>query len=194
MSVKYAIGTYQDLSIYYLQLVLRGAPCSMCTYIETVTLRIENESKMSGSGRLRGKIRHQKCIDLWKTVMSLIFSIVKIYRGWKYHLNFENQHWFKNQGVNTHVPFGLKSYLELCSLNFASFFYTETQPSFVIRRWYPHSYCQWHEEDLSDSWIKDTRWKVMVVLWCWTLHCFTLQSLHLDWWYFLHCGNDFWQI
>ena len=44
---------------------------------------------------------HQKCIDCWKTVMSVIFSIVKKYRGWKYHWNFENQHWVKNQGVNT---------------------------------------------------------------------------------------------
>ena len=59
----------------------------------------------------------------------------------------------------------------------------------------PHSCCQWHEEDLSDSLIKDTRWKVKVILWYWTLHRFhiqTLQSLQLDWWYFLHCGNYFW--
>ena len=37
----------------------------------------------------------------------------KIYggRGWKYHWNFENQHWVKNQCVK--IPFGLKNYLEL---------------------------------------------------------------------------------
>ena len=48
--------------------------------------------------------------------------------------------------------------------------------------------------DLSNSWIKDTRWKVMIILGYWTLHHFhtqTLLSLHLDWWYFLRCGNDF---
>ena len=69
---------------------------------------------------------------------------------------------------------------------------------FVIQWWYHHSYCcQWHKEDLSNSWIKDTRWKVMIILGYWTLHHFhtqTLQSLHLNWWYFLRCGNDFWQI
>ena len=84
-----------------------------------------------------------------------------------------------------------------CSLNFTSFLCTETHPSFVIRWWYHHSCCQWHKEDLSNSWIKDTRWKVMIILWYWTLHHFhtqTLQSLHLDWWYFLRCGNDFWRI
>ena len=83
------------------------------------------------------------------------------------------------------------------SLNFASFLCNETQSFFFIRWWYPHSCCQWHEEDLSDSLIKDTRWKVMVILWYWTFHCFqtqTLQSLQLNWWYFLHCSNDFWQI
>ena len=48
--------------------------------------------------------RHEKWIDHWKPVMSLIFSIVKKYRGWKYHWNFENQHWVKNQGVNTLWP------------------------------------------------------------------------------------------
>ena len=84
-----------------------------------------------------------------------------------------------------------------CSLNFVSFLCTETHPSFVIRWWYHHSCCQWHKEDLSNSWIKDTRWKVIIILGYWTLHHFhtqTLQSLHLDWWYFLRCGNDFWQI
>ena len=84
-----------------------------------------------------------------------------------------------------------------CSLNFASFLCTGTHPSFVIRWWYHHSCCQWHKEDLSNSWIKDTRWKVMIILGYWTLHHFhtqTLQSLHLDWWYFIRCGNDFWQI
>ena len=84
-----------------------------------------------------------------------------------------------------------------CSFNFASFLCTETRPSFVIRWWYPHSCCQWHKEDLSDSWIKDTRWKVMVILGYWTLHRFhtqTQQSLHTDWWYFLRCGNGFWRI
>ena len=83
------------------------------------------------------------------------------------------------------------------SLNFTSFLCTETHPSFVIRWWYHHSCCQWHKEDLSNSWIKDTRWKVMIILGYWTLHHFhtqTLQSLHLEWWYFLRCGNDFWQI
>ena len=89
---------------------------------------------------------------------------------------------------------GNKGKCQTCSLNFASFVCTETQPSFVIRWWYPHSHCQWYEADLSDSWIKDTRWKVLVILWYWTLHRFhtqMLQSLHLDWWYILHCGNDF---
>ena len=64
-------------------------------------------------------------------------------------------------------------------------------------RWYPNSCCQWHADDLSDSLIKDIRWKVMVILWYWTLHRFhtqTLQSSRLDWWYFLHWGNDFWLI
>ena len=92
---------------------------------------------------------------------------------------------------------GNKGKCQTCSLNFASFFCTETQPSFVIRWWYPHSCWQWHDEDLSDSWIKDTKWKVMVILWYWTLYHFNtqrLQSSHLDWWYFLYCGNDFWQI
>ena len=63
--------------------------------------------------------------------------------------------------------------------------------------WYHHSCCQWHKEDLSNSWIKDTRWKVMIILGYWTLHHFhtqTLQSLHLDWWYFRRWGNDFWRI
>ena len=40
----------------------------------------------------------------------------------------------------------------MSNLNFASFLYTET--SFVIQCWYPHLCCQWHEEGLSDSWIK----------------------------------------
>ena len=47
------------------------------------------------------------------------------------------------------------------------------------------------------SWIKDTKWKVMVILGYWTLHHFhtqTQQSLHIDRWYFLRCGNDFWRI
>ena len=75
-----------------------------------------------------------------------------------------------------------------------SFLCTETHPSFVIRWWYHHSCCKWHKEDLSNSWIKDTRWKVMIILGYWTLHHFhtqTLQSFQLDWWYFLRCGNDF---
>ena len=83
------------------------------------------------------------------------------------------------------------------SLNFASFLCNKIHPSFVIRWWYHHSCCQWHKEDLSNSWIKDTRWKVTIILGYWTLHHFhtqTLQSLHLDWWYFLRCGNDFWRI
>ena len=63
-----------------------------------------------------------------------------------------------------------------CSFNFASFLCTETRPSFVIRWWYPHSCCQWHKEDLSDSWNKDTRWKVMDILWYWTLHHFHTQT------------------
>ena len=77
---------------------------------------------------------------------------------------------------------------QTCSLNFAWFLCTEAHPSFVIRWWYHHSCCQWHKEDLSNSWIKDTRWKVMIILGYWTLHHFhtqTLHSLHLDWWYFL---------
>ena len=48
--------------------------------------------------------------------------------------------------------------------------------------WYHHSCCQWHKEDLANSWIKYTRWKVMIILGYWTLHHFhtqTLQSLHL---------------
>ena len=36
--------------------------------------------------------------------MSSIFSIATKYRGWKYHWNFENQHWVQNQGVNTLWP------------------------------------------------------------------------------------------
>ena len=83
------------------------------------------------------------------------------------------------------------------NFNLTSFLCTETRPFFVIRWWYPHSCCQWHKEDLSDSWTKDTRWKVMVILGYWTLHNFhtqTQQSLHIDWWYFLRCGNDFWRI
>ena len=75
---------------------------------------------------------------------------------------------------------------------------SEVGSSPVFSVWgYPHSYCQWHKEDLSDSWIKDTRWKVMVILGYWTLHYFhtqTQQSLHIDWWYFLRYGNDFWRI
>ena len=51
-----------------------------------------------------------------------------------------------------------------------------TRTSFVIRWWYPHSCCQWHKKDLSDSWIKDTRWKVMVILGYWTLHHFHTQT------------------
>ena len=54
---------------------------------------------------------------------------------------------------------GYKEKYQTCSLNFASFLCDETQPFFVIR-WC----CQWHEDDLSDSLIKDTRWKVMVIL------------------------------
>ena len=106
--------------------------------------------------------------------------------------------------IHTYVVYNLRRTLYdmgekrlTCSFNFASFLCTETHPSFVIRWWYPHSCCQWHEEDLSDSWIKDTRWKVMVILGYWTLHHFhtqTQQSLHIDWWYFLRCGNDFWRI
>ena len=64
------------------------------------------------------------------------------------------------------------------SFNFESFLCTETRLSFVIRWWYPHSCCQWHKEDLSDSWIKDTRWKVMVILGYWTLHHFHTQTQH----------------
>ena len=92
---------------------------------------------------------------------------------------------------------GNKGKYKTCSLNFASFLWYETQPFSVKRWWYPNSCCQWHEEDLSDSLIKDTRWKAMVILWYWTLHRFhtqTLQSSRLDWWYFLHWGNDFWLI
>ena len=33
--------------------------------------------------------------------MSCLFSIEKKYRGWIYHWYFENQHWVKNQCVNT---------------------------------------------------------------------------------------------
>ena len=36
---------------------------------------------------------------------------------------------------------------------------------YFVKRWC----CQWHEEDLSDSLTKDTKWKVMVILWYWTL-------------------------
>ena len=59
---------------------------------------------------------HQKCIDRWKTVMSSIFSIAKKYRGWKYHWNFENQHWVQNQGVNTLWPKKLSGALNRRSL------------------------------------------------------------------------------
>ena len=63
--------------------------------------------------------------------------------------------------------------LELCIVSLR----TWTQPFFVIRWWYPNSCCQWHEEDLSESLIKDTRWKVMVILGYWTLHHFHTQTL-----------------
>ena len=58
--------------------------------------------------------RHQKCIDRWKTVMLSFFSIAKKYRGWKYHWNFENQHWVQNQGVNTLWPKKLSGALLNC--------------------------------------------------------------------------------
>ena len=49
------------------------------------------------------RVNQDQCTDRWRTAMLPIFSIAKkIYRGWKYHWNIENQHWVKNQGVNTH--------------------------------------------------------------------------------------------
>ena len=99
------------------------------------------------------------------------------------------------QEKDPYLILGNKGKYQTCSLNFTSFLCDETQQFFSIRRWYPHSCCQWHEEDLSYSLIKDTRWKVMVILWYWTLqrfHIQTLQSSQLDSCYFLHCGNDFW--
>ena len=83
---------------------------------------------------------------------------------------------------------GAKVNVKLAACTLCSFC-TKTQPSFVKRRWYSHSCCQWHDEDPSDIWIIDTRWKVMVVLEYWTLRHFktqTLQLLDQDWWYFLH--------
>ena len=75
----------------------RKLKCSVCTEEKVLKLSMGNTKAIY----LR---RHQKCLDCWKTVMSSIFSIAKKYRGWKYHWHFENQHWFKNQGVNTLWP------------------------------------------------------------------------------------------
>ena len=86
--------------------------------------------------------------------------------------------------IHTYVVYDSRTIWFLgTKVNFASFLCTETHPSFVIRWWYPHSCCQWHKEYLSNSWIKDIRWKVMIILGYWTLHHFhtqTLQSLRLD--------------
>ena len=50
---------------------------------------------------------------------------------------------------------GIKGKCQTCSFEFDLFFCTETQPSFVIRWWYPHSCCQLHEDDLPVSpWSK----------------------------------------
>ena len=110
----------------------------------------------------------------------------------RFYCNEDNSHiCFLWPERDSYLIWGNKGKCRTCSLNFASFLSLETQLSFVIRWWYPHTSCQWHEEDFSDSWIKYTRWKVMAILWYWTLHRFdtqTLQSLHLDWWYILHCG------
>ena len=53
------------------------------------------------------QIRH------FKTVIFRL-SIAKNYRGWKYFLKFENQHWVKNQGVNTHWTQKLSGALLIC--------------------------------------------------------------------------------
>ena len=50
-------------------------------------------------------------IGHFKTVIFRL-SIAKNYRGWKYFLKFENQHWVKNQGVNTHWTQKLSGALE----------------------------------------------------------------------------------
>ena len=70
------------------------------------------------------------------------------------------QHIFVYVIIHTYVVFeprgvylilGNKGKYQTCSFNFASFLCDETQPFFVIR-----CCCQWHEDDLSDSLIKDT--------------------------------------
>ena len=48
------------------------------------------------------RVRQDQCTNRLWTAMSPIFKIANKYRGWKYHWNIENQHWVKNQGVNTH--------------------------------------------------------------------------------------------
>ena len=109
--------------------------------------------------------------------------------------HYDNSHILSMTREGPYMIFGEKG--KLVALTLHRFLCTGTRPSFVIRWWYPHACCQWHKEDLSDSWIKDTRWKVMVIFGYWTLHHFhtqTQQSLHIDWWYFLRCGNDFWRI
>ena len=71
-----------------------------------------------------------------------------------------------NHYANSHI---CCLWLEKHPVSFLGTKGTETHPSFVIRWWYMyhHSCCQWHKEDLSNSWIKDTRWTVMNILGYW---------------------------
>ena len=68
--------------------------------------------------------------------------------------------WLKKDPI---WSWGTKENIKLAA--WTLFLCDETQPFFAIR-----CCCQWHEEDLSDILIKDTRWKVMVILYYWTLH------------------------
>ena len=75
---------------------------------------------------------------------------------------------------------------QTCSWNFASFLCIEPQPSLL----YDDDTLIHAANDMKKTFVlvgsKDTRSKMMVILWHWTLHWFhtqTLQSLHTDWWY-----------
>ena len=176
---------FKKLVFFFRQIFLKSIYFSSCKIPENqestslmVTNKVMSYTDYTMTPSIQ-KVFIATCICIWSTmyIIMLIHTYV-VYDSRRTLFDFWEQRW-------------------TCSLNFASFLCTETHPSFVIRWWYHHSCCQCHKEDLSNSWIKDTRWKVMIILGYWTLHHFhtqTLQSLHLDWWYLFRCGNGFWRI
>ena len=97
-----------------------------------------------------------------------------------------------------YLIFGNNGKCQTCSSNFAPFICTATQPSFLINDdTLTHAANDMKRTFLivGSKILHGRSWIYFDIEFC-TLsplkRC--VQSLHLDWWYFRHCGNDVWRI